>query len=158
MAMTGRLYTTGFQNVTLSAAQDAIIIFPGASKIVGIHQVNLGQITGTSVANARIRLQYLPATVTSGSGGGAGTINRVVSGDAAATAASRINDTTQATSGSTIVDLVDDVWNTVNGYVWYPPVPGRPFIIPLSGAFRVGIDTALSSFVSNGSVTFEELP
>lgn len=157
MAVTGRLYTVGFQGVTISAVQDLIAIYPGATKIIGIHQVNLGQITGTSVSNARIRLQYLPATVTTGSGGTAGTVNRVNQGDSAATATARCNDTTQATATG-ILDLVDDVWNTVNGYVWFPPIPGRPLVIPLSGAFRVSLDTTLSSFVSSGSVTFEELP
>jgi hypothetical protein len=51
----------------------------------------------------------LPATVTNGSGGGAGTVKPLVPGDAAASATSRINDTTQATTSGTAVDLWDDV-------------------------------------------------
>lgn len=158
MAVSGRIYTTGFSGVTIAAVQDAINVTVGATKIVGILSVNLGQVTGTTVANARVRLRYLPVTVTAGSGGSAGTVKPWVSGDAAATATSRINDTTQATSSGTAYDFWDDVWNTVNGFLWVPPVPSRPPVIGLSGAFIVSIDTALSSFVCNGSVTFEELP
>lgn len=157
MAISGRLYTTGFQNVTVSAVQDAIGIYAGASFKFALHQVNLGQITGTTVANARVRLRMLPATVSAGTGGSAGTVNKTNAGDAAATITSRINDTAQATSGGTIVDLYDDVWNTVNGFVWYPPIPGRPPVMTLSTALVVSLDTALSSLVCSGSVTAEEL-
>lgn len=159
MAVSGRPYTLSFQNVTISAVQDLFLVLAGATKILGIQSVTLGQITNTSVQNLRVRGQYLPVTVTNGSGGGAGTIGRYVPGDAAATATARINDTTPATSSGTIVDLFDDVWNTVNGFIWVPPVPGRVPLIGLSGAFRMSLDTApASGMVSNGTVTFEELP
>jgi hypothetical protein len=110
------------------------------------------------VANLRVRLRYLPSTVTSGSGGGAGTLKPFVPGDAAATITGRTNDTTQASTSGTAVDLWDDAWNTINGFLWVPPVPSRPPVIGLSGAFIVSLDTAPSSIVANGSVTVEELP
>jgi len=158
MAVSGRVYTMGFQNVTLGAVQDALAVYAGASKVFAVLSVNLGQITGTSVANLRVRLRYLPATVTAGSGGTAGVLKPFVAGDAAATITGRINDTTQASSSGTAVDLWDDVWNTVNGFLWVPPVPSRPPVIGLSGAFIVSLDTAPSSLISSGSVTLEELP
>ncbi len=158
MAMTGRIYTMAFQNVTLSAVQDALAVYAGSSKIFAVLSVNLGQITGTTVANLRVRLRYLPSTVTSGSGGGAGTLKPFVPGDAAATITGRTNDTTQASTSGTAVDLWDDAWNTINGFLWVPPVPSRPPVIGLSGAFIVSLDTAPSSIVANGSVTVEELP
>ena len=158
MAISGRIYTMSFQNVTLSAVQDALAVYAGSSRIFAVLSVNLGQITGTSVANLRVRLRYLPSTVTAGSGGSAGTLKPFVAGDAAATVTGRINDTTQATTSGTAVDLWDDVWNTVNGFLWVPPVPSRPPVIGLNGAFIVSLDTAPSSLVSSGSVTLEELP
>jgi hypothetical protein len=160
MAMSGRVYTMSFTNVTISAVQDALALYAGASKIFGVTSVNLGQVTGTTVANARVRLRYLPPTVTSGASGSAGTIKPWVPGDAAPTVTGRINDTSQATSSGTAVDLWDDVWNTVNGFVWSPALvmASHPPVIGLSGAFIVSIDTALASLVCNGSVTFEELP
>jgi len=158
MPASGRIYTVGFANVTISAVQDLITVIPGSSKIVAIQSVNFGQITGTTVANLRMRLRYLPSTYTTGSGGGAGTVKPFVPGDAAATATSRINDTTQATTSGTAVDLWDDVINTINGWLWVPPIPSRPPLIAPSGGFVWSLDTAPSSLVCNGSVTFEEFP
>lgn len=159
MAMTGRLYTTGFKGVSVSAVQDLIAIYAGATKTLGIHSVSLGQITQTTVGNLKLSLRYLPVTVTPGTVGSAGTVGRQNTADAAATATSRINDTSQATTNGTAVDLWDDVFNPINGFLWVPPVPGRPFIIGLSGAFIVSLDTAPgSAMVVSGSVTFEELP
>jgi hypothetical protein len=49
--------------------------------------------------------------------------------------------------------------NPINGFLWVPPVPGRPFIIGLSGAVIVSLDSAPGAgMVSNGTVVFEELP
>lgn len=159
MAISGRLYTMGFQNVTLSLAQDLFMIKAGASNIFAVTSVNLGQVTGTAVANCRIRIRYFPTTVTTGSGGSAGTANKWVSGDAASSAATlRTNDTTQATSSGTIVDLWDDQWNIINGFLWVPPIPSRPFVIPVNAAVVVSLDTAPASIVTNGSITWEELP
>lgn len=158
MAMSGRIYTMSFTNVTLSAVQDLLCVYAGSSKIFAVLSVNLGQVTGTSVANQRVRIRYLPATVTAGSAGSAGTLKPFVSGDAAATITGRINDTTQATTGGTAVDLWDDQWNIINGFLWVPPIPSRPPICGLSGAITVSLDTAPSTITANGSITVEELP
>ncbi len=158
MAMSGRIYTMSFSNVTLSAVQDMLAVYAGSSKIFAVLSVNIGQVTGTSVANQRIRLRYLPVTVTAGSGGSAGTLKPFVSGDAAPTITGRINDTVQATTNGTAVDLWDDQWNIINGFLWVPPIPSRPPVIGISGAFIVSLDTAPATIVSNASVTVEELP
>jgi hypothetical protein len=159
MAVSGRLYQLGFSNVTVSAVQDLFLLLAGASKIVAIQSVSLGQVTNTAVQNLRVRGRYLPTTVTNGSGGSAGTIGRTNPSDAAATATARTNDTTQASTSGTAVDIFDDVWNTVNGFLWLPPIIGRPPIIGLSGAFVLSLDTAPSAgMVSNGTIVFEELP
>lgn len=147
-----------FSNVTLSAVQDMLAVYAGSSKIFAVLSVNIGQVTGTSVANQRIRLRYLPVTVTAGSGGSAGTLKPFVSGDAAPTITGRINDTVQATTNGTAVDLWDDQWNIINGFLWVPPIPSRPPVIGISGAFIVSLDTAPATIVSNASVTVEELP
>lgn len=159
MALSGRLYTLDVNGVSVSAVQDLLAVYAGATKILAPVSVNIGQITGTTVANLRVRLRYLPATVTSGSGGSAATPRPYVPGDVAATATGRINDTTQATTSGTAVDLWTDQWNTVNGFLWVPPIIGRPPVIGLSGAFIVSLDTAPGSAITvNASVTFEELP
>jgi hypothetical protein len=158
MAVTGRIYTLSFNNVTLSAVQDALAVYAGSSKIFAVLSVDLGQITGTTVANLRVRLLYLPSTVTAGSGGSVGTIVRYLPGDAAPTVTGRTNDTTQATSSGTATEIAGGVWNTVNNYLWLPPVPSRPPVIGLGGAFILSLDTAPGSLVANGTVTIEELP
>jgi hypothetical protein len=155
MALTGRIYTVSFQNVTITAVQDLFTIIPGTTHVLGILALSLGQITGTTVANARIRMRRA-TSFTAGSGGSTPTPAPFVSGDVAATFTAHANDTTQSTS--TFTDLVDDVWNTVNGYLWVPPVPSRPIILPTSSGLVVSLDTALSSLVCNGSITVEELP
>lgn len=157
MAASGRIYTVSFQNVTISAAQDMIMVKAGSSNPIALTSVNIGQITGTAVANQRIRIQMLPATVTNGSGGGAGTISKWIASDAATSATARINDTSQATSGGTIIDIWDDQWNIVNGFLWVPPIPTRPPVAAVSAAFRVSLDSAPSSLVTNMTLTFEEL-
>jgi hypothetical protein len=157
MAISGRLYSMSFQNVTMSAVQDALCVYAGASKIFAVLSVNLGQVTATSVGNLRVRIRYLPTTVTAGSGGSAGTLKPFVSGDVAATITGRINDTTQAISG-TAVDLWSDQWNVINGFLWVPPIPSRPPVCGLSGAIVVSIDSAPASLVVSGSVVVEELP
>lgn len=158
MAVSGRVYTMGFQNVTLSAVQDLLAVYAGASKIFAVLSVSIGQVTGTAVANQRIRLRYLPTTVTSGSAGSAGVISPYVPGDVAATVTGRTNDTTQATSSGTAVNLWNDQWNIINGFLWVPPIPSRPPVIGLSGAFIVSLDTAPTSIVCNASILIEELP
>jgi hypothetical protein len=158
MAMSGRIYTVSVSNATLAAVQDMISITVGASKIIAILSVNIGQVTGTSVANQRIRLRYLPVTVSAGSGGSAITPRPWVPGDAAATVTARQNDTVQATTNGTAIDLWDDQWNIINGFIFVPPIPSRPPIIGISGAFILSLDTAPASLVTNYSVTFEELP
>lgn len=157
MAVSGRIYTIAFQNVTVAPVQDLLAAYAGTTMKFAVHQINLGQITGTTVANARVRIRYMPATVTSGAGGTAPTPQKTNPGDAAATLTARVNDTTQATTAGTAVDLYDDVWNTVNNFVWYPPIPGRSPVCPLSGAIIVSLDTALSSLVCSGSMTVEEI-
>jgi hypothetical protein len=155
MAMNGRQYSVAYAGVTLAAAQDLLALYAGV-KVLGIQRIELGALS-TSIANFRMRLRLLTATVTAGSGGSTPTPRAVVADDAAATATAHANDTTQATSGGSAIDLWDVVWNSVNGYFWEAPA-GRPLIIPPSGAFVLSLDTAPASLVSNGSVLFEELP
>lgn len=158
MAVSGRLYTVSFSNVTLSAVQDLFLLIAGSGKGLGLHSIELGQITGVTVANLRLRIRMHPVTVTNGSGGTAPTPQKTNNNDAAATFTARANDTTQSSSSGTTADMVATVVNTINGFVWYPPVPGRPLVCPVSGAIAISLDTAPSSLVFNGSVTVEEFP
>lgn len=158
MAINGRLYTVSFNSLTLTAVSDLFALYSGASKLLAVHSVNIGQVTGATVVAFRLRFRALPPTVTPGSGGAAATPALQLPGDAAATFTARVNDTTQATTTGAAVTLWDDVWNTVQGYYWQSTIAGRPFVIGLSSAFIVSLDQAPSSFVANGSMVVEELP
>jgi hypothetical protein len=131
-----------------------IAIKAGPVNPIGILSVSIGQVTGTSVANQRIRLQQT-GSLTFGSGGTAPTPGKWVQADAVALATAHCNDTSQ--SGSTFTDLVDDVWNVINGYIWVPYIPSRPPVIAAGGGFRVSLDTVPTSIVTNMTVTFEEI-
>ncbi len=152
-----RVYTTGFANVSVSAVQDLIALYAGASGAFELHEFVLGQITATTVGNLRFRLRRLPATVTAGSVGSAGTINRARSGDAAATVTSRVNDTTQATTSGTAVDIRPDVYNPINGYQYLPAPEDRPACNP-SEAMVISLDQAPGSAETmSATATFAEL-
>lgn len=152
-----RTYTVGFQNVSVSAIQDLVAVYSGASGAFEIHDFTLGQTTQTTVGNLRLRGRRLPATVTAGAGGSAGTVNKTRSGDAAATVTARVNDTTQATTSGTAADVVDDVYNPVNGYQFLPPPEDRPACNP-SEAWSWSLDQAPGSAqTTNAKMTLAEL-
>jgi hypothetical protein len=149
-----RVYTMSFSGVTLAAVQDALALYAGTGMAFEVHSVELGQITGVTLTNFRLRLLRWTGTVTTGSGGAGGTIKPVLPSDVTATVTGRTNDTSQASG--TLDWAMADVWNTINGYLWLPPETDRPRFKP-SQAFVLSLDQAPSTLVSNGSVTFSEL-
>ncbi len=151
-----RVYTMEFSGVAVSAVQDLLAIYTGASKAIKVHEVVLGQVTATTIGNLAITLKRLLPTVTSGSGGTAGTIVPINPGDAAATVTGRTNDTGQATATTTNI-IRGDVVNVLNGYQYLPPPDDRP-IVGLNEAFVVSLNTAPSAAETfSGTITFEEL-
>lgn len=150
-----RVYIFGFNGVTISAVQDLFSIAAGANMAIELHSIVLGQITQTTVGGARLRLRFMPSTFTQGSGGTAPTPKPINPDDAATSVTAHVNDTTQASTSGTSVDL-PDVWNLLNGYLWLPPIDDRPIVKPSAG-FVLSLDTALSSLVCSGNLTFAEL-
>ena len=152
-----RVYTMTTYNVAVSAVQDLMALYAGSSAAFEVHEFVLGQVTATTVGNLRFSLKRLPTTVTAGSGGNAGTINKSRSGDASATVTGRINDTTQATTNGTAVVLRADIYNPINGYQFLPAPEDRPACNP-SEAVIVSLDQAPgSSETMSASITFGEL-
>lgn len=152
-----RTYTMTFSNVSVAAAQDLLCLYSGSGGAFEVHEFVIGQITATTVGNLRAHIGRLPATVTAGSGGGAGTINKMRSGDGAATVTGRINDTTPATTGGTEVIIRADVYNPINGYQFLPAPEDRPAANP-SEAIRVSLDQAPGSAETmSGTIVFAEM-
>lgn len=122
-----RMYTVIFENVTVSAAQDLFSLKGSTGKTIRCKRVVLGA-TNTTLQTAqslRLRVKYLPATVTAGSGGTAPTPQLLDPGDAAAAFTARVNDTTQATTSGTAATLVATGVHNFAG--WDFPMPDAPY-------------------------------
>lgn len=152
-----RTYSVQFSNISVAAVQDLIGLYCGANMACELHGIVIGQITGTTVQNLRISVKRLPATVTSGAVGAAATPQKLMRGDAAATATARTNDTTQATTSGTAAVLHSDVFNTVNGYQFFWPPQDMPTFGPAEAAI-LSLDGAPSSALTmSGTLIFGEL-
>lgn len=152
-----RVYTMNFAGVAITAVQDLLMLLCTSASAIEIHEIVIGQISATTVGNLNISLKRMPATVTVGSGGNAGTINKNRSGDAATTISGRINDTVQATTSGTAVTIHSDVYNPINGWQFLPAPEDRP-ACNVSEAFVVSLNTApASSETMSGMIRFAEL-
>jgi hypothetical protein len=154
----GRTYAVSFSGVSVAAIQDLIAVYCGSQMAIEVHGITIGQITGTTVQNLKISLKRLAAAVTSGSGGSTGSPVKMTRGDASPTVTARVNDTTQATSASSSVKLLDDVFNIVNGYQFFFPPNDIP-TIGLSEAVVLSLDTAPnpSALLMSGTLYFAEI-
>lgn len=152
-----RTYSVQFNNVDVSAAQDLIGVYSGASMAFAVHSIQLGQITQTAVEAVRISLKRLPSTVTSGSGGTTPTPQKIVNGDVAATVTAHANDTTPATTNSTAVTILSDVFNLVNGYQWIFPPDDRPVFAPSQAAIMSLDSVPAATRKVSGTMVIEEL-
>jgi hypothetical protein len=151
------VYAIQFNNVSVTAAQDLLCAYAGATRKLLIHGVVIGQITQTTIGNLRIRGVRLPATVTTGSAGTSVTPAKTDPTDAAATFTARANDTTQATTSGTAVAQFADVWNPINGYQMFWPPADRPKV-DLSEAFSLSLDQApAAGITTNATLWVEEL-
>jgi hypothetical protein len=153
-----RVYSTFFENVTISAVQDIFNLHAGAANGCELHQIDLSAGGVTSPAEIRLRLKRLPATVTNGSGGTAPTLGVTDSGDTkAATATVRANDTTQATTSGTAVVLQAWQWNVLLPFQ-YLPTPEDREVIQVTEALVLDVPGAPTSTVVSGTIKWRELP
>lgn len=152
------MYSATISNVNVGATQSVFTLYANSSKMVALRAIALGQSTQTTQGSLRIRITYLPTTVTKGSGGSVANTAPWVSGDAANSANVRINDTTSATSNGTTANVWVDQWNLISGFTWIPPNFTFPILASTNEAIAVIIDTAPgSNIIINGSLVFEEV-
>src|SRR6185437_14508801 len=100
----------------------------------------LGQISITTTESVQLTFKRFSGAYTIGSGGSALTPQKHNFGDTAAICTARCNDTTQTTSGTSVI-IRADVFNEVNGYQ-YLAIPEKEIIIAPSQAFVLSMDTA----------------
>ncbi len=135
------IFTIVCENISVSAVQDILTAYAASTKklqFLGAEVAANGQAT---VGNYPIRVRYLPATVTAGSGGSAVTPHNINPDGAAASFTARRNDVTQAVSGGSAVTYIASMLNPINGYYNTPPVPvGDEPKCDLSGAIVISLD------------------
>jgi len=129
----GRMYTVGFENVSVSAAQEFFVVIPAANKPCKLHAIILGNSggqtgAGSAVGDAQeedLRIlvrRYTTATITAASGGTTPTPQPLDENDAAAGFTSRVNGTTLTTTSGASQDLHFDGWNIrVPFVIWFTP-------------------------------------
>lgn len=154
----GRLYTVSFENVTISAAQDLFQIKGAAGKMLRIRRVWFGA-TSTTLPTAqmlRLRMRFLGATVTDGTGGTTPTPQRVDAGDAAASFTALANNATTKASSSGTTNVIwqmgyhDFVPVKVDVPGWCPVGPDESFVFEL-------LSTVSGTIAFSGTVEVEEI-
>lgn len=154
-----RKYSVPMEKISVSAVQDLFLI-KGATGVVGfLKGIAFAAVDATPITNESIalRISYLGATVTNGSGGSSVTPAPNDPGDPAATFTARRNDTSQATcSPATKLTVFEDGFMTLAGYanefddMRFPLIPGTAYVIEC-------ITTPTAAVVLNGTATVIEV-
>lgn len=106
-----RLYSCIFDAVAITAVQDIFAIVAPAAATVRLHQLDLFQTTDLGDAQEEVlRLRIRQGQTSAGSVGAAGTIVPQDVDDSASGSTLRTNDTTQANTGTIVVDEIFG-WN-----------------------------------------------
>lgn len=157
MAANARIYTITFKAVTVAAVQDLFYVKASATNGLALRRASVSASSITSAAEIALRLKRLPATVTVGSGGSAPTIQKVGSSlPTAALSAARANDTTQATTSGTAVELANWNWDVLQDFLEVPPTPEERWECAASEALVLDISATPASTVLSGTLVFEE--
>lgn len=152
------IHTIVCENIAVTAVQDILAAYAATTKKLQLLAVELSANGQTTVGNYPIRLRYLPATVTAGSGGAAVTPHNVNPDGAAASFTARRNDTTQAVTGGTAVDVVATQFNPINGYYWQPPTGiGDEPKADISSAFILSLDSIAGTLNISATIWLREV-
>ena len=153
----GRIYTSVFNNVAVTAAQDLFELVAPADSVVILHDIHIGQNTDVGdAAEELLRIELNSGYTTSGSGGSAGTAVPIDTGDAAFGGTLEINNTTLASAGTIVTHSVW-IWN-VRGTLDRIFTPETRLIVTPSRRVCVRLPSApADSLTMSGSITFEEI-
>jgi len=151
------IFTVVCENVAVTAAQDVLAAYAATTKKLRLLAVELAANGQTTVGNYPIRLRYLPATVTAGTGGAAVTPHNVNPDGAAPSFTARANDTAHATTSGTAADVVASQFNPINGYYWQAPTGvGDEPKADLSGAFVLSLDAVAGTLNVSATMWLRE--
>ena len=155
----GRIYKAAFQSLTVgtSGSLEFFSIYPGATKIIRVHSIELGQDSQTGVDNLLYSIHRLTTTVTPGTGGTALAFQPVNPNDTAATVTGKYGNTSATTTSGTAQLIQAGALNIINGYLDLPPDAHR-VLVDLSQAWVLKLDSLpTGSTVFSGTLTVEEL-
>jgi hypothetical protein len=153
----GRRYSVTFENVAVAAAQDLFEINGAAGKMLRIIGIKWGA-TNTTLPTAQMlstRARFLPATVTSGTGGAAVTPQPYDPGDAAASFTAERNNTTPATTSGTAKILHEAGNHVYAGEDYMFPTP--PVIGPSESFVYELLSTPAGTLNLSGKIEVEEI-
>lgn len=158
--MNGRVYSVVFAAVSVSAAQDLFEITPGTNRPVEIIGLFLTQVGNSDTGDAQeelLRFSIIRGFTASGTGGSAPTPRPLKRGDAAATFTAEVNNTTVATTGTSVV-LHEDAFNVRAGYSNWWPVGAEPDASALDTTIIVRLNTAPADAITlSGTLYVREL-
>jgi hypothetical protein len=153
--MYGRIYTIR-HNLTVSAALDLLEIAPASNKPVVVHSVVVTLAASETNQQVEVTLKHLPATFTSGSGGGTPTVTKQNADDAAHGFTVEGGNTSRASTSGTVGYFANEGFASQGGYEYRPDVTERPVIKNGTG-FVVGIEESLSGAEVRVTAVVEEL-
>lgn len=119
--MNPRFYTVVFEAVVVTAIQDFFELTPADDKPLAIYGLFIGQTSDVGDAqDEMLRYQIIRGHTTSGSGGTAPTARPLNRSDSAAGFAAEVNNTTQASTGTTHTLHTDEFNVRVGEKLWLP--------------------------------------
>ncbi len=153
----GRVYAIPFAAVAITAAQDLVEISPADDKPVELIGWHLGQTSDAGDAqDEQLQLTVIRGHTTSGSGGSSATPAPLNPGDAAASFAAEINNTTIAASGTTVT-LFASAWNVRAGSDVWLPEDVRPRATQGNTTLVVRMSAPADSITASGVFWVREL-
>ena len=113
-----RIYTVVFEKVSVTAVQDLFQLIGAAGTMCKLTRVAISNVDSTLPAaqDMALRVSFLPATVTNGSGGSSPTPQPKDPGDAAASFTAKANSTSKASTSGTAVKLEENGAFLYGGY------------------------------------------
>ena len=116
----GRMYSTSFSGVAVTALQDFFSLVVADDEPVHIHACYISQTTEVAdAAEEMLRIDIVRGNGTVGSGGSAPTIYALDSKVGGASATARANDTTEASAGTEQI-MHSEAFNVRTGWVYIP--------------------------------------
>ena len=157
--MSGRIYSSIFDGVAVTAVQDLFELIPAATACVELLSVHLSQ--ETEVADAAeemltISIEGHSGAITSGSGGSTPAVVPTHLGDAASVTVVEANNTTETSGGTKVTHAIQN-WNVRVPFdlIWIPET--RIWISPTDALTVTLLTTPADSITMGGTVYFREV-